>query len=113
MDCITFLTVLRAVENEAAKRGYHGDLTTDVGEVPLIGTLRQQLAIATIGADVRPRPTSDDERRIVSHLVRAAVLASPVQSPITHHVASNQADAVRRAHRHAVAGRRRQQRRPL
>jgi hypothetical protein len=105
MDPIKFLALRRAVRNEAAKGGYRGDVLADAADVPLVGTLQEQQIIATIGADVRPRPTNESERRLLSRLVRATVLTSPAPEPVAECRRSGQ-DAIDRANRHSVAGRR-------
>jgi hypothetical protein len=111
MDRIRFLAIVRAVRQHAARWGYRGDILTDAGRVPMVGTYGQQLAIMTIAADVRPRPASDEERRLLSRLVRAAVLTSPAPAPHRADDRAEPPDAITRASRHAVIHRRQQRRR--
>jgi hypothetical protein len=114
MDRIKFLAVLRSVKSEASKWGYHGDVLADPDQVPRVGTLREQVIIATIWVDVRPRPVNEAERQLLARLVRAAVLVPPASQSIISCVTDNQQstpDAIALAIRHAVANRRRRQRR--
>lgn len=73
MDFIKALRLVRAVEREASRRGYRGDVLAD--DPPLIGTLNEQMAIATIGRDTSPGQMSTADREFHNRLVRAAVLA--------------------------------------
>ena len=112
MDRIKFLAMLRAVKQQAAKLGYCGDALAD--DVPLIGTLRQQSAIAMIGADVGgPWLRTTRDRELLGRFVRAAVLTSPSPAPISTdgHKQSAGPDAVGCAHRQGVDRRREEQRR--
>lgn len=74
MDRIRFFSIVRAIEREAARWGYHGDLFAESEDVPLIGTYRQQMQLATIGADISRGPTSTADRQLTNRLIRAAVL---------------------------------------
>ncbi len=98
MDRIKFLAVVRAVTQQAAKFGYSGDVLADAADVPLVGTPRQQLAIAMIGADVGgPWLRTTRDRELLGRFVRAAVLTSPSPAPISTdgHKQSAGPDAVR------------------
>jgi hypothetical protein len=114
MDPIRFLALLRGVKNEAAKLGYHGDALAEGDSVPDCGTYEQEMAIASIRLDVRPRPTNDAQRQLVLRLVRAVVLGSPqtatAATSSTSHLSSHHT-AMDRAKREAVAYRRQQSRR--
>ncbi len=79
MDYIRFLRTARVIEREAAARGYRGDILSD--DAPLVGTLRQQMAIAALGCDTSPGPMSTRDRELHGRLVRAAVLCAPADEP--------------------------------
>lgn len=110
MNRIKFLALLRAVRNEAAKFGFHGDLYADVEDVPLVGTLQQQFAIVAIRAGINLQLTNESERRLLSRLVRAAVLTSPT-GEFDDDARTSKPDVIERANLKAIAYRRRQQRR--
>ena len=74
MDHILFHRLARAIEREAAIRGYQGDIFTKAEDVPLVGTYQQQMDIASIGCDVSLGPMSTRERALLNRLVRAVVL---------------------------------------
>jgi hypothetical protein len=76
VDYIKTLNLIRRVEREAGRWGYSGDVTTDEDRVPLVGSYREQMAIATIGRDCSPGPMSTRDRALLNRLVRAAVLTS-------------------------------------
>lgn len=79
MERIRFLRTLRAVEREARARGFYGDPLARYEDIPLVGTFRQQWAIATIGVDCSPGQMSTRDRALLNRLVRAAVLTSPAE----------------------------------
>lgn len=72
MDYIRRCALVRAVRREAERWGYYGDLFAK--RVPLVGSPRQQIHMATIYVDLQPRPRNDKERQFVKRLCRAAVL---------------------------------------
>jgi hypothetical protein len=77
MDFIKKLRLVRDVGREARRRGYGGNVLTQEDRVPLVGTLREQMVIATIGCDCSPGPMSTREREFLNRSARAAVLTCP------------------------------------
>ncbi len=76
MDFITRQRTVRAVQREAAARGFNGDIWAD--DVPELGTMRQEMAICDIAIDASPGPMNRWDFAFFKRLVRAAVLTSPI-----------------------------------
>lgn len=75
MDFITRQQTVRAIRQAAAARGFTGDLWAH--DIPLLGTLQQELAICDISIDANPGMLNRWDAAFIKRLARAAVLTSP------------------------------------